>query len=166
MCTAGRAEAQAAADRLDAIWELFELRRKERGEMVDWAVDTWAAVGAEVAAALRTSLGMAGSYMRYARAMWERLPAIAAAFRAGDIDYRMFQTLVYRTDMIKDSAILAPVDAELAVAMLRWPSMTQGRLAAAIDAIVGGADPDAVRPHPRAWPRARGVDLGYRGRPR
>jgi hypothetical protein len=46
----GRAEAQAAAARLDAIWELFELRRKERGEMVDWAVDTWAAVGAEVAA--------------------------------------------------------------------------------------------------------------------
>ena len=126
MCTAGRAEAQAAADRLDAIWELFELRRKERGEMVDWAVDTWAAVGAEVAAALRTSLGMAGSYMRYARAMWERLPAIAAAFRAGDIDYRMFQTLVYRTDMIKDPAILARVDAELAVAMLRWPPGPSG----------------------------------------
>ncbi|MGO9507561.1 MAG: DUF222 domain-containing protein, partial [Mycobacterium sp.] len=143
--TAGRAEAIAAAGRLDAMWELFELRRKERGEMVDWAVDTWAAVGAEVAAALRTSLGMAGSYMRYARAMWERLPTIAAAFRAGDIDYRMFQTLVYRTDMITDPAILARVDAELAVAMLRWPSLTQGRLAAAIDAIVGGADPDALR---------------------
>ena len=79
VCGSNRAEAQAAAARLDAIWELFELRRVERGERVDWAVDTWAAVGAEVAAALRTTLGMAGSYLHYAKAMWERLPKIAAA---------------------------------------------------------------------------------------
>src|SRR5262249_31368751 len=51
MQASGRREAQAAADRLDAIGELFELRRVERGEQQDWAVDTWAAVGAEVAAA-------------------------------------------------------------------------------------------------------------------
>lgn len=89
MCTAGRAEAQAAAARLDAIAELFELRRAERGEHADWAVDTWAAVGAEVAAAFRISLAMAGSYMRYALAMCERLPQAAAVFRAGDIDYRL-----------------------------------------------------------------------------
>ena len=156
----GRAEAQAAAARLDAIWELFELRRIERGEMIDWAVDTWAAVGAEVAAVLRTSLAMAGSYMHYAKAMWERLPKIAAAFRAGDIDYRMFQTLVYRTGVIQDPAILIRVDVELAVAMLRWPSMTQGRLAAAIDAIVGDADPDAVR---RVRERGRGRQVAIWG---
>jgi Domain of unknown function (DUF222)/HNH endonuclease len=128
--------------------------------MVDWAVDTWAAVGAEVAAALRTSLGMAGSYLHYARVMWERLPAIAALFRAGDIDFRMFQTLVYRTDMIKHPAILVRVDAELAVAAVRWPSLTRGRLAAAIDAIVGGADPDAVR---RVRERARGREASIWG---
>ncbi|MGB9302481.1 MAG: HNH endonuclease signature motif containing protein, partial [Mycobacterium sp.] len=156
----GRQEAQAAASRLDAIWELFELRRKERGEMVDWAVDTWAAVGAEVAAVLRISLAMAGSYMHYAKAMWERLPKIAAVFRAGDIDYRMFQTLVFRTGAIADPAILIRVDAELAVAMLRWPSMTRGRLAGAIDAIVGGADPDAVR---RVRERAPGREVSIWG---
>jgi Domain of unknown function (DUF222)/HNH endonuclease len=155
----GRAEAQAAAARLDAIWELFELRRTERGEMVDWAVDTWAAVGAEVAAVLRTSLAMAGSYLHYARAMWERLPKIAALFRAGDIDYRMFQTLVFRTGVIEDPAVLVRVDVELAVAVLRWPSMTRGRLAAAIDAIVGAADPDAVR-HVRERARGREVWIG------
>lgn len=39
-----RAENQATARRLAAIAELFELRRRERGERADWAVDTWAAV--------------------------------------------------------------------------------------------------------------------------
>ncbi len=145
MRAAGRAEARAAAARLAAIAELFELRRRERGECADWAVDTWAAVGAEVAAAFRTSLAMAGSYLRYALAMRERLPEVAAVFVAGDIDYRMFQTLVYRSDLITDPQVLARVDAELALRVRRWPSMTQGKLAAAIDRIVAGADPDAVR---------------------
>ncbi len=145
MCASGRAEAQAAADRLDAIGELFELRRAQRGERADWAVDTWAAVGGEVAAAFRISLGMAGSYLRYALAMRERLPQVAAVFRAGDMDYRMFQTLVYRTDLITDPEVLAAVDGRLAVTVVRWPSMTQGRLAGQVDKIVARADPDAVR---------------------
>jgi hypothetical protein len=61
MCAAWRAETRSAAYRLAAIGELFELRRAECGEREDWAVDTWAAVGAEV----------------------------AEVFRAGDIDYRL-----------------------------------------------------------------------------
>ncbi|BBX09586.1 DUF222 domain-containing protein [Mycolicibacterium aichiense] len=68
-----RAENQATARRLAAIAELFELRRRERGERADWAVDTWAAVGAEVSAALRISLAKAGSYLNYGLAM-RRLP--------------------------------------------------------------------------------------------
>ncbi|HYB81473.1 MAG TPA: HNH endonuclease signature motif containing protein, partial [Mycobacterium sp.] len=117
----------------------------QRGEQQDWAVDTWAAVGAEVAAAFRISLAMAGSYMRYALAMRERLPQVAAVFRAGDIDYRLFQTIVYRTDLITDPQVLAAVDAELALKVARWPSMTQGRLAAAVDGVVARVDADAVR---------------------
>ena len=145
MRAAWRVESQAAADRLDAIGELFDQRRVERGEHADWAVDTWAAVGAEVAAALRISLAMAGSYMHYALAMRERLSQVGAVFRAGDIDYRLFQTIVYRTDLITNPHVLAGVDAELAARTSRWPSMTRGRLAAAIDRIVAGADPDALR---------------------
>ena len=87
MCVARRTESRAVADRLDAIAELFEPRRAERGECAEWAVDTWAAVGAEVAAAFRISVVMAGSYMRYALAMRERLPQVAEVFRGGDIDY-------------------------------------------------------------------------------
>jgi hypothetical protein len=145
MRTAGRAESRAAAERLDAIAELFELRRAERGEAKDWAVDTWAAVGAEVAAAFRISQGLAGSYLRYALAMRERLPSVAAVFRAGDIDFRLFATIVYRTDLITDEQVLAAVDAQLAVKVPRWPSMTRGRLAAQVDTIVARVDVDAVR---------------------
>jgi Domain of unknown function (DUF222) len=140
-----RAEARAAAARLDAIGELFELRRAQRGERAEWAVDTWAAVGAEVGAALRISLGLAGSYLRYARAMRERLPRVGAVFRAGDLDYRLFQTIVYRTELLTDPEVLARVDGELAVKVMRWPSMTRGRLAAQVDKIVAKADADALR---------------------
>jgi len=66
-------------------------------------------------------------------------------FKAGDIDYRTFQTLVYRSDLITDDEVLAAVDAELAANVTRWPSMTQGRLGAQVDKIVAKADADAVR---------------------
>ncbi|OBG91523.1 hypothetical protein A5697_09710 [Mycobacterium sp. E3251] len=145
MCESWRLEAQVVAARLDAVGELFELRRAQRGEEADWAVDTWAAVGAEIAAAFRVSLAMAGSFMRYALAMRERLPQVAAVFRAGDIDFRLFQTIVYRTDLITDAEVLAAVDGELAVRAARWPSMTRGRLAGEVDKIVAKADVDAVR---------------------
>ncbi|OBH87457.1 hypothetical protein A5681_13555, partial [Mycobacterium scrofulaceum] len=145
MCASWRVEAQVVAGRLDAVGELFELRRAQRGEEPDWAVDTWAAVGAEVAAAFRVSLAMSGSFMRYALAMRDRLPRVAEVFRAGDISYRLFQTIVYRTDLITDAAALAAVDTELAVRAARWPSMTRGRLAGEVDKIVAKADVDAVR---------------------
>ncbi|ORB73231.1 13E12 repeat family protein, partial [Mycobacterium scrofulaceum] len=145
MCASWRLEAQVVAERLDAIGELFELRRAQRGEEADWAVDTWAAVGAEVAAAFRVSLAMAGSFLRYALAMRERLPRVAAVFRAGDIGFRLFQTIVYRTDLITDAQVLAAVDAELAMRAPGWPSMTRGRLAGEVDKVVAKADVDAVR---------------------
>ena len=141
----GRAEARAAAARLVAIGKLFAIRMAERGETPEWAVDTWAAVGAEIAAALRISLAMAGSYMHYALALRNRLPAVATAFCAGDIDFWTFRTIVYRTDLITDAAALEQVDAALAVRAARWPPMTQGRLANAIDRIVAGVDRDALR---------------------
>jgi hypothetical protein len=129
---------------LRAICDLFELRRRQRGEREDWAVDTWAAVGAEVAAALRISLAKAGSYMNSAVAML-RLPAVAAVFAAGDIDMGVFQTIVYRTEWITDAGAQAKVDAELAARVGRWPSMTRGRLATEIDRVVVRHDRDAVR---------------------
>jgi Domain of unknown function (DUF222) len=145
ICASGRAENRAAAAQLVAIGELFAYRLSRCSETEEWAIDTEEAVAAEVAAELRISQALAGSRLRYARAMRERLPRVAEVFKAGDIDYRMFQTMVYRTDLITDPEVLAAVDARLAVNVARWPSMTRGRLAGQIDKIVAKADADAVR---------------------
>ena len=142
---AARAENRAAAAQLVAIGELFALRLSRCGQTEDWAVDTEAAVAAEVAAALRISQGLAGSRLGYARAMRERLPQVGAVFQAGEIDFRLFRTIVYRTDLITDPEVLAAVDAQLAVLVPRWPSLTASRLAGKIDKIVATADKDAVR---------------------
>ncbi|OBI95291.1 HNH endonuclease signature motif containing protein [Mycobacterium sp. 1465703.0] len=140
-----RAENRAAAAQLTAVGELFGYRLSRCAETEDWAVDTEAAVSAEVAAELRISQGLAASRVRYARAMRERLPEVGAVFAAGDIDYAMFQTIVFRTDLVVDPQVLAAVDAELAVKVARWPSMSRGRLAAQVDKVVARADADAVR---------------------
>jgi Domain of unknown function (DUF222) len=140
-----RAENRAAAAQLVAMDELFAYRLARCSETEDWAIDTLEAVAAEVGAALRISQGLAASRLRYARAMRERLPKVAEVFNAGDIDYRTFQTIVYRTDLITDDDVVAAVDAQLAVNVARWPSMTQGRLAGQVDKIVARADADAVR---------------------
>ncbi|WP_445170238.1 HNH endonuclease signature motif containing protein [Mycolicibacterium sp. Dal123E01] len=144
LTSASRLENCGAALRLRAIADIFEDRRTTLGEREDWAVDTWAAVGAEVAAALRLSLGKANSYMNYALAML-RLPAVAAVFETGDIDFRLFQTIVFRTHLITDSEAMAEIDVELSAVVARWPSMTRGKLATKIDDIVVARDPDAVR---------------------
>jgi uncharacterized protein DUF222 len=140
-----RAQNRGAAAALAAIGELFAYRLTRCSDTEDWAVDTEAAVSAEVAAALRMSQGLAASQLRYARAMRERLPKLAEVFQAGDIDQRTFATIVYRTDLITDRDLLATVDGQLALTVARWPSMTRGRLAGQIDKIVARADADAVR---------------------
>jgi hypothetical protein len=140
-----RAQNRAAAAALVAVGELFGYRLARCSDTEDWAVDTEAAVSAEVAAALRISQGLAASQLRYARAMRERLPKLAEVFKAGDIDQRTFATIVYRTDLITDRDLLAVVDGQLALIAVRWPSMTRGRLAGHIDKIVAKADADAVR---------------------
>ena len=142
---AARAENRAAAAQLVAIGELFAYRLSRCSDTEDWAIDTMAAVAAEVGAHLRISQGLAASRLRYARALRERLPRVGEVFAAGDIDYRMFTTVVYRTDLIDDPDVLAKVDGQLAANVARWPSMTQGRLGAQVDKIVARADADAVR---------------------
>ncbi|HSS26104.1 MAG TPA: HNH endonuclease signature motif containing protein [Mycobacterium sp.] len=145
ICSSSRAENRAAAAQLTAIGDLFAYRLSRCSDTEAWAVDTVEAVTAEVAAALRISQGLAGSRLRYARAMRERLPQVAQVFKAGDIDYRMFQTMVYRTDLITHGDVLAAVDGALAVKVPRWPSMTRGRLAGQVDKIVAHVDADALR---------------------
>jgi hypothetical protein len=77
--------------------------------------------------------------------MHERLPVVGMVFAAGDIDYRSFQTLVQRTDLIVDLDTLAAVDGQLARRASRWAGLSQGRLSREADRIVARADEDAVR---------------------
>jgi hypothetical protein len=142
---ASRAETRAASQRLTGIWNLYKVRLREMGDHADWAVDTWDAVAAEIAAALNISLGLAGSYVRLAKALHERLPLLGMVFAAGDIDYRTFQTMVYRTDLITDPDTLAIVDGQLASRAPRWNGLSQGKLGREVDRIVAKADQDAVR---------------------
>ncbi|GAB1814111.1 HNH endonuclease signature motif containing protein [Mycobacterium sp. MUNTM1] len=142
---AGRAEARAAAERLVAAGDLLVLRCRESGERADWSADAWDAVAAQVGAASGCSVAMGHSYLRYAMAMRDRLPQVGKAFQNGDIDYRAFQTIVFRTDLITDAEVLARVDARLAVVLSRRPSLTNGGLAAAVDRVVALVDADAVR---------------------
>jgi hypothetical protein len=145
ICAASRAENRGAAAQLDAIWDLFSHRCAEGKATDEWVVDTMEAVAAEVAAGLGISQGLAASRLRYARAKRERLPKVGEVFSAGQINYLMFQTIVFRTDLIEDPALMATVDAQLAANVVRWPSMSRGRLAGAIDKIVVKADRDALR---------------------
>jgi hypothetical protein len=145
VCSAARAEACAAAERLVAIWELFTLRMRETDETVEWAADATDAVCAEIAAALSISHGLAASHVRYARALREQLPMVGRAFIAGDIDEATFRTLVFRTGLIVDDDVLARVDEQLSVRVPRWGVMSRSQLASRIDKIVARADHDAVR---------------------
>ena len=142
---ASRAETRAAAQRLTAIWNLHKVRLREDGDRAFWAVDTWDAVAAEVAAALNIALMLAGNYVRLAKAMHERLPLLGMVLAAGRIDYRSFQTMVYRTDLITDPDTLAVVDGELASRAPRWSALSQGKLSREVDRVVARADADAVR---------------------
>jgi hypothetical protein len=142
---AARCENRAAAAQLVAIGDLFAHRLSRCSETDDWAIDTMEEVAAEVGAVLRISQRLAGSRVGYARAMRERLPKVGEVFKAGDIDFRLFATLVYRTELLTDPDVMARVDAQLAASVPRWPSMTRHRLAGQVDKIVAKADPDAVR---------------------
>jgi hypothetical protein len=155
---AGRSEAQAAARRLVAVGELFMARLRDSGEQADCAMDTWDAVAAQVAAALKCSIVMGSSYLRYAVALRDRLPQVGKVFQAGEIDYRAFQTVVFRTDLITDAEVLARVDTILAVRLSRCASLTRGRLATEVDRVVAKVDRDAVR-RAREILRDRFVDV-------
>lgn len=145
ICAAARLANQAVAAQLVAIGELFAYRYSRCAQAQEWVVDAVDAVAAEVAAALRISQPRARGRVEDARALRERLPKVGQVFALGDIDVEAFRTIVSRTDLIQDPDILAVVDGRIAANVTRWPSMTRGRLAAKVDAIVARVDIDAVR---------------------
>jgi phosphoserine phosphatase len=98
---AARAETRAAGQRLAVIGELDVRWLRQFGERETWCTDTREAITAEVAAALGITQALAASYLDYSRSMRLRLPRVGALLLAGDIDYRTFQTIVYRTELVQ-----------------------------------------------------------------
>ena len=146
MCSAARAEACAAAERLVAIGELVSLRLAQDAGATDlWVVDATDAVTLEVAAALGISRDLAASHVRYAHALRFSLPRLGRAFIAGDVDETTFRACVFRTGLIVDDATLAMVDTELAISAPRWGACSRTQLAGRIDRVVAKVDLDAVR---------------------
>lgn len=145
ICAATRAENQAAGQRLVAIGELDTLWLRAGVTDEQHVLDTFVAVSAEVAAALKVSARLAERHVHHARALRDRLPKAGALLLAGDIDYWVFQEMVFRTDLIDDPEVMAKVDATLAAKAPRWPSLTRGRISGYIDKVVARADRDAVR---------------------
>ena len=149
MSEASRAESAAVARRLVAVGELYARRAREWSDREVWCADPFAAVAAAVSAAQNISRGRAGTQIRYARELRERLPKVAAVFAVGDIDFRMVSTIINRTSNIGDCAI-ADVDSALARLAPRWMKLSGPTLADRIDAVIAEFDPDGVRVPPEA----------------
>jgi hypothetical protein len=145
VCDAARAEAQATARRLNMVADLMQVRYRQHGDRAEWVADVWDEISAELAAALRVSRALASRYMSDAEILRERLPKVGECLAAGDINYAMFNVIATRTALITDEAALATVDEQVAMRAPRWPSLTRGRLAMRVDAIVLQVDRDAIR---------------------
>ncbi|BBY08852.1 HNH endonuclease signature motif containing protein [Mycobacterium noviomagense] len=152
-----RVEAAASARRLAAIAELVD-RRVEGGsaERGRWSCDNWDAIAAEVGAAEGISHGMASGQMYLAVALRDRLPRVGALFMDGVINARLASTMVWHTDLIKDSKTLQLVDKTLAEDAARFGPLSVNKTAQAIEAIVDQYDPGALR-RTRATARSRDV---------
>lgn len=158
MGEAARSESAAIARRLFAVGELFARRSVEWAERELWCADPFEAVAAEVSAAQNISRGRAGTQIRYARELRERLPKIAAVFAEGGIDFRMISIIINRTSTVDDGAI-ADVDAALARLAPAWMKLSGPKLADRIDLVIAKVDPDGVRVPPSV-DEGRYVEVG------
>ena len=146
--TAGRrAERSAVARRLMAAGRLCQVRMAdvEADDRTRWCIDNWEAVAAEVGAELGISRARASSEMNYGLELLERLPKLGAAMAAGDVDFRVISVVVFRTGLIVDPAVLAAIDARLAVAARSWNGLSRRKIVELVDWRVRELDPAAER---------------------
>ena len=141
-----RVENAACARRLCAIADVLEARMAADGsaEREQWCIDNWCAVAAEVAAVHTVSLGVASHLLAVARALRFRLPHVAEVFAAGLISYRLVNTIVGRTRLLKDPAAMGKIDAQLASAVAEWGALSVAKTETAIDYWVDRYDADAL----------------------
>lgn len=149
LSAAARTEAAAIARRLALIGALDSRREQELAETIFWRTDPFEEVAAEVSAALAISGARAGAQIRYARALRDKLPQVAAVFATCAIDYRVVRTLITRTATV-DAAVITDLDAALARHAPTWMRLSDPKLQDRVDLWVAKYDPDGVRVPPSA----------------
>ena len=146
---------------MTAVGELYARRAVEWADRQLWCTDPFEAVAAEVSAAQNISRSRAGSQIRHATELRERLPKVAAVFAAGEVDYRMVATIINRTSNV-DDGLIAAVDAALATLAPKWMRLSGPKLADRIDHCLAKVDPDGVRLPPDV-DESRYVEVGPTG---
>lgn len=149
MASAARCESRAVAERLATVAALYRIRKQTYIDAGLWRTDVFEAVAAEVSAAQNISRWRAGSQVRMAVSLYERLPEVAAVFYRGDIDLRMVQLALARTDNVDDS-IIADLDAALAERVVKWMRFSDKKLKDRLDQWVARFDRAGVRVPPAA----------------
>jgi hypothetical protein len=142
-----RRERIATAERVLAAGR-FALDRFEADDEEDrfqWCLDVFELVAAEVSAELGVSRGRASSEMWRGMALIERLPKVAAAFAAGEVDYRVVIAIVFRTDLVQDPQIAAALDEQLALLAPAWNGRSREKLDELINWQIRQIDPAAER---------------------
>ena len=158
MTCSSREENAACARRLFAIGELDARRAQELADSIFWRTDPFEEVTAEVSAALNIGRGRASGLIRYARALRDKLPAVAAVFATGAIDFRMMMTIVTRTATV-DAEVMEQLDAALARHAAKWMKLSGPKLIDRIDLWVAKFDPAGVRIPPQT-DEQRFVEIG------
>lgn len=149
MGSAARAESAAIARRLEAVAALFGCRDREYAEAGFVHTDVYEAVGAEVSAAQNISGSRARNQVQLAVSLYTRLPKVAEAFGRGDVDFRMVQMVLSRTQNVEEDVIGA-LDAAIAPRLSRWMRLSKNKLRDRVDLYVADFDPAAVRVPPVA----------------
>jgi len=96
----------------------------------------------EVAAALTLTANAADDLIDFAVALKERLPRVAAALRAGDLDYCKARTIWHSTVLL-DEALTSRIEEK---ALTRASAQTTGEIRAKIRRLVRRLDPGAAEP--------------------
>ncbi|UXA11613.1 HNH endonuclease [Mycobacterium sp. SMC-8] len=149
MGSAARAESAAIAQRLEAVAVLFHCRQRDYADAGFHHTDVYEAVAAEVSAAQNISRSRSRNQVQMAVSLYTRLPKVAEAFARGDVDFRMVQTVLTRTENVEDDVIGA-LDEAIAARLSRWMRLSKNKLRDRVDLYVADFDPAAVRVPPVA----------------
>ena len=141
-----RAERVAVARKVVAAGRFTLQRLAASGQdFLQWCVDYWDVVAAEIAAELGISRGRASSMMDYGQTLIERLPTLGEVFTAGAVDFRVIRIVAFRTALIRDEQALAAIDEMVAHKAPAWNALSDKKLADLLDWMVLDVDPDAWR---------------------